>query len=372
LPGYTYAMPDTPLLTVAVAMFQSEDTIARALHSIYQRDFDDYEVVIVNDGSTDNSLQVAKDVTPPDPQESGRPALTVRFVNHPKNMGLGPARTTAATEAMGKYVVFVDSDDELLPGALAAIGRVAAHSSADLLLLGTLENKRGRDKPLHSPEMLTRIATSPTPWNVANHPQLLFWPPSTWSKAFRRDFIIDEDIVFPPGYHQDVPSRTEALLRAETVDGVDHLCYRYIRGEIRSSATRSTAAQTLLRTAQIQRIRERNMIPALPETIRQHLVAMVAVHLIWGNRAAYRTMPDHLHEDFFHDSSAELHQWFEFARPDNTISSEPLMPTKEREFFTVALLSDDYRLWKHAISTHQKKLRWQRRFDLTRYNLFKK
>jgi glycosyltransferase involved in cell wall biosynthesis len=353
-------------------MFQSEDTITRALQSIYQQDFDDYEVVIVNDGSTDNSLQVAESVIPPEPKAPGQPAVTVRSVNHAQNMGLGPARNTAATEARGKYVVFVDSDDELLPGALAAIGRVAAHSSADLLLLGTLENKRSRDQPLHSPEMLTQIATSDAGWRLADHPELLFWPPSTWSKAFRRDFIIDEDIVFPPGYHQDVPSSAEALLRANSVAGVDHLCYRYIRGEPGSSATLSKGEKTLVRIAQIQRIRERNMIPALPETIKQHLVAMVALHLIWGNRAAYRTMPDHLHEDFFHDSSAELHTWFDYARPDNTVRSEPLMPTKEREFFTVALLSDDYRLWKHAISTHRKKLRWQRRFNLTRYNLFKK
>lgn len=178
--------------------------------------------------------------------------------------------------------------------------------------------------------------------------------------------------LFPPGYHQDVPSSTEALLRAGSIEAVDHLCYRYIRGEFGSSATRSKGEKTLVRIAQIRRIRERNMISPLPHSIRQHLVAMVAVHLIWGNRAAYRTIPDHLHEDFFHDSSAELHSWFEFAKPDKRVSSEPLMPTNEREMFTVALLSDNYRLWGQAMSTHQKKLRWQRRFDLTRYNLFKR
>lgn len=365
-------MPASPLLTVAVAMYQSEDTITRALESIYSQDFDDYEVLIVNDASSDNSLQVARSVTPPGPTESGKQAVSVRFIDHPHNQGLGPARNTAAAEARGKYVVFVDSDDELLPGALSAIAAVAAESRADLLLLGTLENKRGRDKPLHSPDMLTRVASSPEGWRLGEHPELFFWPPSTWSKAFRREFIIDEDIVFPAGYHQDLPSSTEALLRAGSIGAVDHLCYRYIRGEMGSSATRSKGEKTLVRIAQIRRIRERNLIPALPESTRQHLVAMVAVHLVWGNRAAYRTIPDHLHEEFFHDSSAELTSWFAFGTPDGAVSSEPLMPDRERELFTIALLSDNFRLWQQAIATHQRKLRWQRRLDLTRYSIFKK
>ncbi|MEX2441091.1 MAG: glycosyltransferase family A protein, partial [Pontimonas sp.] len=104
-------MSEYPLLTVAVAMFQSEDTIARALNSIYQQGFHDCEVVVVNDGSSDNSLQVAQSVPLPHAWRSAGPTPDVRFVNHPQNLGLGPARNTAATAARGKYVVFVDSDD---------------------------------------------------------------------------------------------------------------------------------------------------------------------------------------------------------------------------------------------------------------------
>ena len=363
LGNYTDAMSATPLLTVAVAMYQSRDTIQRALRSIFTQDFSDYEVLIVDDGSTDGSADVAQTVPQPD--------VPVRIVSHETNQGLGPARNTAIREATGTYVVFVDSDDELLPGALKAIGAVAAQSSADVLLLGVVENKRGRDRELHDPELLTTLAQSEKPWSVTSHPRLLMTPPSTWSKAFRRQFLVDEDIEFPPGYHQDVPSSTEALLRAHSVGAVDQLCYRYIRGEAGSSATLSKGTKTLVRIAQIQRIRERTNVYALPEAVQRYLVAMVSMHLIWGNRAAYRTMPEELHEQFFHDSSEELQWWFQIVKPTTSVKSEPLMPTKEREFFTVALLSDSFRLWKQALHTHQKKLKWQRRFDLSRYGLFR-
>jgi glycosyltransferase involved in cell wall biosynthesis len=356
-------MSATPLLTVAVAMFQAHDTIHRALRSIYDQEFLNYEVVIVDDGSTDQSVGAASAIDHPD--------VSVRVISHETNQGLGPARNTAVAHARGEYVVFVDSDDEMLPGALDAIAAVAQSSVADVLLLGTVENKRGRDRPLHDPEMLTALATSTEPWNVTSHPHLLMSPPSTWSKAFRREFLIDNTIEFPPGYHQDVPSSTEALLRARYVGAVDHLCYRYIRGEAGSSATLSKGTKTLVRIAQIQRIRERTDITSLPIATQQYLSAMVAVHLIWGNRAAYRTMPGELHEQFFHDSCAELHEWFGLAKPTTAVRSEPLMPTKERELFSVALLSDSFRLWKHALATHQKRLRWQRRFDLRRYGPFK-
>ena len=352
-----------PLLTVAVAMFNSADTIERALRSVYDQDCTNVEVVVVDDGSTDESLAVAQGVW--------HEGIMVRFVSHDTNRGLGPARNTAVSNALGDYIVFVDSDDEMLPGSLRAIAETARKSPADVLLVGTLEHKRGRDRPLHSPELLTAVASSTTPWTVFDHPELVMWPPSTWSRVLRRQFVIDADIEFPPGFHQDGPSSTEAFLRAESVSAVDHLCYRYIRGGEGSSATRSKGTKTLVRIAQMRRIRERNDLFGLPERLKQYLVAMVAVHLVWGNRAAYRTMPEELHEQFFHDSSTELQWWFHLAQPNKTILSEPLMPTAERELFTVALLGGSYRLWQEALKTHSRKLRWQRRFDLSRYRLFK-
>ena len=360
-PNYTDAMASTPLITVAVAMYQSEDTITAALESVYSQGFSDLEVVVVNDGSSDESLARA--------QQVDSRGIPTRMVSHPTNRGLGPSRNTGINEARGTYIVFLDSDDELHPGSLDHIADVARTSSADLLLLGALERKRGTDRPMYPAELLTRVATSAQPWVLEQHPELFFWPPSTWAKAYRREFLLTEAITFPPGYHQDIPSTIHALLTARTIGAVDYPCYLYIRRGEGSSATRSKGSKTLVRVEQVRRIREGIDVDALSPTLLKHLVALVSIHLIWGNRAAYRTMPDNLHEPFFHDSSIELAWWWQRAHPDRDVTSDALMATSERVSFTDALLSDDFSTWQRALKRHAARLRWQRRFDLSRYGL---
>ncbi len=356
-------MASAPLLTVAVAMYQSAETIAHLLESVLSQASDEIDVLIVDDGSTDQSVAVAESVA--------TRGAAVRVIKHASNLGLGPARNTAIAEAKARYVMFVDSDDEVLPGALNAITERLESSQLDIMLIGTVEHKRGRDAPLHNPSALARLAGASEPWSLSLHPELLFFPPSTWSKIFRRDFLREHHIEFPSGYHQDLPSSTEALLRAERIGGLDYLCYRYIRRGEGSSATRSKGTKTLVRVDQIKRIRERTDISSLPRNVQEHLVASVAMHLIWGNRAAYRTLPENLHEELFQRSSAELKWWLEVARPGPTVSSEPLMPTSEREKFTRSLEGGDFTSWQRVMARHARGLRWKRRFSPSRYRLFK-
>jgi glycosyltransferase involved in cell wall biosynthesis len=354
-------MASTPLITVAVAMFQSEDTIEAALESIYSQGFDDLEVVIVNDASTDGSVKKAEGV-----DSRGIPT---RIVTHRENRGLGPSRNTGINEATGRYIVFLDSDDELLPGSLSHIAEVAGASTADLLLVGCVERKRGKDRPMHPQTLLSSAAESKTPWTLEEHPELFFWPPSTWAKVYRREFLEQSGIVFPPGYHQDIPSTIHALLKAQSIGAVDFPCYLYIRRGEGSSATRSKGAKTLVRVEQVKRSREGVDVESLPAVIRTHLVALVSIHLIWGNRAAYRTMPDELHETFFHDSSKELSWWWNLAQPGREVNSDNLMPTRERVAFTHALLTDDFSAWQKALRKHANQLAWRRRFQLSRYGI---
>jgi glycosyltransferase involved in cell wall biosynthesis len=354
-------MASTPLITVAVAMYQSEDTIEAALESIYSQGFDDLEVVIVNDASTDGSVKKAEGV-----DSRGIPT---RIVTHRENRGLGPSRNTGINEATGRYIVFLDSDDELLPGSLSHIAEVAGASTADLLLVGCVERKRGKDRPMHPQTLLSSAAESKTPWTLEEHPELFFWPPSTWAKVYRREFLEQSGIVFPPGYHQDIPSTIHALLKAQSIGAVDFPCYLYIRRGEGSSATRSKGAKTLVRVEQVKRSREGVDVESLPAVIRTHLVALVSIHLIWGNRAAYRTMPDELHETFFHDSSKELSWWWNLAQPGREVNSDNLMPTRERVAFTHALLTDDFSAWQKALRKHANQLAWRRRFQFSRYGI---
>ena len=357
-------MSRRPLLTVAVAMYQSELTIENLLNSFVSQLTEDIELLIVDDHSTDDSLQKAKSFIADIPG--------ARLLEHPSNQGLGASRNTALAAARGAYMFFVDADDEVLPEALPRIVSHIRHRDFDVVFLGSLEHKRGRDTPLHSPEALSRVARSAEPLELGANPWLLFFPPSTWSKVFNRDFLQREQIMFPTGFHQDLPSSTQALLRARRIGAVDQLCYRYIRRGAGTSATRSKGTATLVRVDQVKRIREGTDIAGLSLGVQTHLVALAATFLIWGNRAAYRTLPEEHHPQLFEESAEELHHWLRFAIPDSSITSEPLMPTEEREYFTRALASRDFSKWQKAMAAHARKTRWKRRLTPSRYRLLKR
>lgn len=357
-------MAERPLLTVAVALYQAEETIAATLNSVFSQGFSDLEVVVVDDCSTDGSVKAVKAV------DAG--STTVRIIEHQKNQGLGPSRNTAIAHAHGKYIVFLDADDELLPGSLSAIAKVASQGDSDMILIGCIEKRRGKDRPMDRGMMLPEISSSADPWTIDTHPELFFWPTSTWSKVLRTDYLRRIGIEFPTGYHQDIPSTVDMLLGRPRVRGVDFPCYLYIRRGEGTSATRSKGTKTLVRLEQVKRVRERHDPSQLEPLIARHLVTLMTIHLIWGNRAAYRTIPDALHEEYFQHCAAELAMWWGYAKPGPDINSEPLMPTAEREFFSEHLVAGSWPGWQRALRIHARRLAWQRRLDPSRYRLFRR
>jgi glycosyltransferase involved in cell wall biosynthesis len=94
-------------VSVVVPLFNKARYIARCLQSILSQDFADFELIVVNDGSTDGGEEVVADCSD----------ARVRLVNQ-SNAGPGAARNRGIAEASGEYVAFLDADDEWLPGYL--------------------------------------------------------------------------------------------------------------------------------------------------------------------------------------------------------------------------------------------------------------
>jgi glycosyltransferase involved in cell wall biosynthesis len=101
-----------PEISVLIPSYNRANLLPRALQSVWQQDFDDMEVLVVDDGSSDGTIAWL------DEQMTTHPQL--RYVVHDRNKGEAAARNTALREARGTFVAFLDSDDEWLPGKLAA------------------------------------------------------------------------------------------------------------------------------------------------------------------------------------------------------------------------------------------------------------
>lgn len=99
--------------SIIVPVYNRAGLISRTLDSCLAQEFRDYEVIIIDDGSTDGSSGIVQRYT--------NNNKSFRLLRHDRNRGVCPARNTGINAARGSWVVALDSDDELLPGALATI-----------------------------------------------------------------------------------------------------------------------------------------------------------------------------------------------------------------------------------------------------------
>lgn len=109
-------------ISIVIPVYNKAAYLEHCLASIARQDYDDYEIVAIDDGSTDGSADLCDRLAASNPH--------LRVVHQP-NAGVTAARRRGVEIARGRYIVFADADDELLPGALAAQHEVIERTGAD-------------------------------------------------------------------------------------------------------------------------------------------------------------------------------------------------------------------------------------------------
>jgi CDP-glycerol glycerophosphotransferase len=182
------------------------------------------EVIAVDDASRDGCGPILDRRAGQDPR--------LRVIHVAENAGPGPARMRGLAEATGTYVWFVDPDDLLADGALAAVTARLGRGQADVLLIDYLIlGSSGRTQPSPGAALLAGPAgaAAPATLTLADRPALIDRTMTVWSKVFRREFLLGLGVCFPPGIHEDVPVSCAALLGAERIALLDRVCYLYRR-----------------------------------------------------------------------------------------------------------------------------------------------
>lgn len=137
-------MVNSPLLSIIIPVYNVEQYLQRCLDSVYSQDLKDFEVVAVNDCSTDSSCDIL----------SGYQVKhnNIRIYNHPQNMGLMYARYTGYRNASGKYFVFLDSDDYLPTNALSILYNTIEDGKYDVVKTGyTVVDNNSTEISVYSP-----------------------------------------------------------------------------------------------------------------------------------------------------------------------------------------------------------------------------
>jgi len=125
-----------PLVTVLMSTYNNEKTVGRAIDSILNQTFTDYEFLIINDASKDRTEQVIK----------GFSDSHIRIINNKKNLGLTRSLNKGLKEAKGKYLARIDADDISLPKRLEKQVNFL-QNNPDFILIGTsfnIINKKGK------------------------------------------------------------------------------------------------------------------------------------------------------------------------------------------------------------------------------------
>lgn len=113
------------MISVIIPCFNSEEYITRAIESIFSQSYTNYEIILVNNNSTDNTYNILQ-------QYQKKKAGLIKVFNEYKK-GAPAARNKGLSEAKGEWIQFLDADDELLPGKLEDQISVAKNSKADII-----------------------------------------------------------------------------------------------------------------------------------------------------------------------------------------------------------------------------------------------
>jgi len=282
-----------PLISVVIPVHQVEDFLGRCLDSVPAGDGALVEVIAVDDASTDRSGAILA-------ARSG-PALTV--IRTESAVGPGRARELGAKEAAGDYVWFVDADDELAGGALAAVASELDRLRPDVLIV---------DYESLYPDGTTAPSggdlSGPQPTTLAERPALLHLTMTVWSKIFRRDFLCGLGVPFGPGIHEDVPVSAAALLTAGRIAVLDRVCYRYRRSRPGSFMAATSDRHFDIFAAYEQIFSERTVVPPVRAALFERA--------IWHYTTLLPLVPRRRRREFFGRMTADFARWrpagFEF------------------------------------------------------------
>jgi glycosyltransferase involved in cell wall biosynthesis len=234
--------PAGPLVSVVLPVCRVAEFLPACLDSVLGQQAAGLEVIAVDDASPDACGAILDARAGQDPR--------LRVIHLPESIGPGPARMRGLAEAAGAYVWFVDPDDLLAEGALAAVTARLARDRPDVLLVDYLIlHRSGRTAPSPGAGLLAgpggppldrpasralagragpATATGAT-LTLAQRPALIDRTMTVWSKVFHRQFLLDLGVSFPPGIHEDVPVSCAVLLGAERIALLDRVCYLYRR-----------------------------------------------------------------------------------------------------------------------------------------------
>ena len=231
-----------PLISIIIPIYNAEKYLARCIDSILSQRVEDFELLLVNDGSKDNSLSICNDYA----QRDSR----IKVYDKP-NGGVSSARNCGLDNASGEYVMFVDADDKLMPNALEMFStRIPDYDFVRMNAL--IYNRDGSTKELY----LVDTKDKREAMELSITLQIIVAP---WSAIFRRNLFEEHNIRFDTSIQlgEDWLVSTQLLYHAKSFIFIpEKVAYIYDRTNEASCTNNISLAKCVQHYTALRRIEE--------------------------------------------------------------------------------------------------------------------
>lgn len=205
------------LLTVVIPVYNVEKYLKRCVESVLVQEWHNYDILLVDDGSTDSSPQICDDYVK---------AYDFISVIHKENGGLSEARNTGILHAKGDYVYFPDSDDWIESQTFRELAEVLESQEFEIVSFNR-EFVKGEEDAIVSDPLVTQVFEGKDAFiQMIKHSYITGFAND---KIYKKSLFIDNNISFPKGkYYEDLGTNYKLFLSAKKVYATNQKYYHYL------------------------------------------------------------------------------------------------------------------------------------------------
>ena len=222
-------MLSKPLISVIIPVYNVEKYLHQCLDSIINQTLKEIEIICVDDGSTDKSLEILKEYAKKDKRI---------IILQQQNQYAGVARNTGLKIAKGKYLSFLDSDDFFELNMLEEMYNKAEQDQSDIVICGWYSyNDKKQEVVKATPINPVFVKTSPFSGKDLNDNLFILCKPNAWTKLYNHEFFLKHNLEFENcRVYNDMTCVYLSLAVAKKISILDK-CYVYYRNNQNSNLT---------------------------------------------------------------------------------------------------------------------------------------
>lgn len=206
-----------PKASVIVPVYNVEAYLEKCVQSILRQTEQDFELLLVDDGSTDSSGQLCEELAKKDSR--------IRVI-HQENQGLGGARNTGIREAKGDWLLLVDSDDWIEPEILEKSLEAGLREEADMVVFPFRSvDEEGRELAVFRENVPLDRALS-----LKERKDILLTAPVAWNKLYRTAFFRETGLAYPSRvWYEDIRTTPKLMALARRMVFISDIGYNYLQ-----------------------------------------------------------------------------------------------------------------------------------------------